>query len=303
MGVILGPEKDAERLIVRLFMDCAEIQERMIHMLTRKKSSTVNKLRRSRKLPLASVVAVTFLFANVMYADEVRVLCSGSFTEASHEFVPAFEKATSNKVEITFGGSMGHSLTSIPGRVERGEAADVVIVANPTFDELVKAGKIVPGSRVELVRSEIGMVVRAGTPKPDISSVEALKRALIKAKSISISEGASGVYLSTEMFKRLGVSDQVTAKIVKTANEPVAKTVARGDAEIGFEQISELLPVPGVAFVGPLPQEVQKVTTFFGGISVDAKHPDAGRAFIKFLQSPGAGSALKKSGMEPVHPH
>ena len=147
------------------------------------------------------------------------------------------------------------------------------------------------------------MVVRAGAPKPDISSLEALKRTLMRAKSISISEGASGVYLSTEMFKRLGVSDQVTAKLVKSANEPVAKMVARGDAEIGFEQISELLPVPGVTFVGPLPPEVQKVTTFFGGISSSAKNPDAGRAFIKFLQSPGAGSALKKSGMEPVSRH
>ncbi len=249
---------------------------------------------------IAGLVVGLFLVASGIYGEEIRVLSSGSFTEASHEFVPQFEKATSNKVVINFGGSMGHSPTSIPGRVERGEPVDVVIVASSTLDDLIKEGKIVGSSRVELVRSRIGMVVRAGAPKPDISSVEALKRALLNAKSIAISDGASGVYLSTEMFPRLGVADQVTAKRAKTEGQPVAMVVARGDAEIGFEQISELLPVPGITFVGPLPSEVQKVTAFSAGIASTAAHPDAGRAFIKFLASPTAGAALKKSGLDPI---
>jgi molybdate transport system substrate-binding protein len=260
----------------------------------------MNSFVSSWKLRVAAIVAANLLLVIPARADDVVVLCSGAFTEASHEFIPAFERASSNKVVATFGGSMGHSPTSIPGRVERGEPGDVVIVANPTFDDLVKQRKIVPGSGVELVTSKIGAVVRAGAPKPDISSVEALKRTLLKAKSISISEGASGVYLSTDLFKRLGVLDQVMSKMKKTANEPVAKMVARGDAEIGFEQISELVPVPGISYVGPLPAEVQKVTVFFGGVAANARHPEAGRAFIKFLQSPAAASALKKSGLEPV---
>jgi len=255
------------------------------------------------KLRLINTLLVAlFLLAATTHADEVRVLSSGSFTEASHEFVPAFERAGSgsNKVVIAFGGSMGHSPTSIPGRVERGEPVDVVIVATSTFDDLVKEGKIVPNTKVELASSKIGMVVRAGAPKPDISSVEALKATLLKAKSIAISDGASGVYLSTEMFKRLGVYDQAMAKRAKTEGGPVATIVARGNAEIGFEQISELLPVPGVTFVGPLPSEVQKVTTFSAGIVVGAKHPDAGRALIKFLASPAAAPMLKKTGLEPM---
>ena len=273
-------------------------------MLTRKRTATRNNSVRSLKLGPTGVVAACFLLlANTMYSEEVRVLSSGSFTESSHEFIPAFERTTLNKVVIAFGGSMGHSPTSIPGRVERGEPVDVVIVASSSFDDLVKQGKIVAGSRVNLASSNIGMVVRAGAPKPDIRSVEALKRTLLNAKSIAYSDGASGVYLSTEMFQRLGVADQVMAKRKQIAGEPVAAVVARGGAEIGFEQVSELLPVPGVDYVGPLPREVQKVTIFSAGIATGAKHPKEARAFIQFIASSAAAPAMKKSGLEPMRRH
>lgn len=273
-------------------------------MLTQKIAATPNHSVRFLKLGLAGVAALSLLlFASSAYSDEVKVISTGSLTAASHELVPKFEQATRNKVVFVFGGSMGHSPTSVPGRVERGEPVDLVIVASSTFDELVKEGKIVPGSRVDLISSSIGMVVRAGAPKPDIRSVEALKRTLLKAGSVAFSDGASGVYLSTEMFQRLGVADQVMAKRRQIAGEPVGAVVARGDAEIGFEQISELLPVPGVDYVGPLPREVQKVTIFSAGVAVNAQHPKAARELIQFLASPAAASAIKKSGLAQVKPH
>jgi len=195
---------------------------------------------------------------------------------------------------------MGNAPDSIPSRLERGEAADVVILAAPALDELIKNGKVVPGSRVDLVRSSIGVAVRAGAAKPDISSVDALKRTLLEAKSIAYSASASGVYLSQEMFQRLGIADQILEKCKRIANEPVGAVVARGDAEIGFQQISELLPVPGIDYLGPLPPEVQKFTVFSAGVGVGAKQPDAARALIKYLASPAAVPAIKKSGLEPV---
>jgi molybdate transport system substrate-binding protein len=167
-------------------------------------------------------------------------------------------------------------------------------------DDLIKQGKVVPGSRVDLVRSAIGIAVRAGAPKPDIGSVEALKRTLLAAKSIAYSDSASGVYLSHEMFQRLGIADQIMGKCQRIANEPVAAVVARGDAEIGFQQISELLPVPGIDYLGPLPPELQKVTVFSAGVAAGTKNPDAARALIKFLASPAAARAITDSGLEPV---
>jgi molybdate transport system substrate-binding protein len=175
-----------------------------------------------------------------------------------------------------------------------------VILAAPALDQLIKQHKVVPGSRVDLVRSSIGMAVRAGATKPDISSVDALKRTLLQAKSIAYSASASGVYLSHEMFQRLGIADQIKGKCKRIASEPVGAVVARGDAEIGFQQISELLPVPGIDYVGPLPPEVQRVTVFSAGVGVGAKNPDAARALIRFLASPAAAPAIKKTGLQPV---
>ena len=156
------------------------------------------------------------------------------------------------------------------------------------------------GSRVDLARARIGMVVRAGAPKPDIGSVDALKRTLLAAKSIAFSASASGVYLSSEVFPRLGIADQIKDKTKRIESERVAAVVARGEAEIGFQQISELLPVPGVELVGPLPPEVQRVTVFAAGVATGAKEPDAAGALIKFLAAPAAAAAITKSALEPM---
>jgi molybdate transport system substrate-binding protein len=254
---------------------------------------------RQARLAAALAAGLTLLAATAP-AEEVQVMTSGAFTEACIQLAPEFERMTSIKVATTFGASMGNTPESIPNRMERGEPVDVVILAAPALDELIKKGKVIPSSRVDLVRSAIGVVVRKGAPKPDISSVEALKRTLLAASSISYSDSASGVYVATELFQRLGIADLVTAKSKKIEGERVGAVVARGDSQIGFQQISELLPVPGVDYLGPLPAEVQRVTVFSAGIAVGAKHPDAARALIDFFTSPGAAALIEKSGLEPI---
>ena len=241
-----------------------------------------------------------FLFsASAARGEEIRVLTSGAFQAALVELAQEFERSTEHKVVITYGASMGSSPDSIPNRLRRGEPVDVVIQAASGLDDLIKQRKIV-GGRIDLVRSSIGMAVRAGAPKPDISTVEALKQTLLRAKSVAYSSSASGVYLSSELFPRLGVADQVTAKSTRVESGPVAVVVARGEAEIGFQQISELLPVQGVDYVGPLPPDVQRVTIFSAGIAAAAKAPDAARALITFLASPVAFAVIRKSGLEPM---
>jgi molybdate transport system substrate-binding protein len=199
---------------------------------------------------------------------------------------------------------MGSAPDSIPSRLKRGEPVDVVILAAAALDDLIKQGKVVAGSRVDLVRSSIAMAVKAGTPKPDISSVEALTRTLLEAKSIAYSDSASGVYLSTVLFPRLGIADRLKTKSRKVSgNERVGSVVARGDAEIGFQQISELLPVTGITLVGPLPPGAQQVTVFSAGIAVGAKEPEAARALIQFLASRAATSTIIRTGLEPMAAH
>jgi molybdate transport system substrate-binding protein len=252
---------------------------------------------RTRLLIAASVL---LLLGRAAAADDVKVMTSGAFTAAYLEVIPAFEQATQKKVETAFGASMGNAPDSIPTRLERGEPVDVVILAAAALEELIAKGKVVSGSRVDLVRSAIGMAVRAGAPKPDISTVDALKRVLLDAKSVAYSASASGVYLSTELFPRLGIAEQMKAKSKRIESERVGTVVARGDAEIGFQQISELLPIEGIEYVGPLPAGAQRVTVFSAGVAVGAKNPAGAKALIEFLASPAVEAAVRKSGLEPV---
>jgi len=253
----------------------------------------------------AAAVALQLLFALLVAAtaraDEIKVVTSGGFTAAYLELVPEYEGATHNKLATEFGPSMGTTHNAIPIRLERGEAIDVVIMAASALDDLIKLGKVQPGSRVDLVKSYIGMAVKAGAPKPDISTVEALKRTLLAAKSIAYSDSASGVYLSTELFPKLGIADQIKGKSKKIEADPVGGVVATGEFEIGFQQISELRPVKGIDIVGPLPPGAQRVTVFAAGIPATATHPEAAKALIQWLASPAAYSAIKKSGLEPAN--
>jgi molybdate transport system substrate-binding protein len=176
----------------------------------------------------------------------------------------------------------------------------VVIMAAAGIDGLAKAGQAVQGSRVDLARSSIGIAIRAGTPKPEIGSVDALKRTLLKAASVAYSSSVSGVYISTELFERLGIAAEMRSKSRRVESEPVAAVVARGEAEIGFQQISELRPVAGVEVVGPLPAEVQRVTVFSAAQAASSRNPAGARALMAFLASPAAAAAIERSGMDPV---
>jgi molybdate transport system substrate-binding protein len=166
------------------------------------------------------------------------------------------------------------------------------------LDDLIKKGKA--SDRVDLVNSKIGVAVKAGSPKPDISSVDAVKRALLAAKTVAYSDSASGVYISTEMFDKLGIAAEMKDKARKIPATPVAEIVARGEAELGFQQISELKPVPGIDIVGPLPDALQKVTVFSAGVASVSKEREAAKALIKFLASPAARETIVNSGLEPI---
>lgn len=249
---------------------------------------------------LAFASAVVVLTPTVVGAQDLHVMTSGGYTATLLEVVPRFERATGVKVHTVFGASLGGAPDSIPSRLGRGEPADVVIVASAALDDLARQGLAVPGSRVDLVRSPIGMVVRAGAPKPDIRTVEALTQALRRATSVAYSASASGVYLSTELFARLGLAEAMRQKGRRIESERVAAVVARGDAELGFQQVSELLPVPGVDYVGPLPDGAQRITVFSAGIGARAATVPHARALIAFLQSAEVAAVAVKSGLDPI---
>ena len=254
-----------------------------------------------RRCGLATaIMAALALTAAGARADEIKVMTSGAMSAALKELTPAFERASGSTLIIVSGGSVAGAPDSIPDRLQRGERADVLIMAAGGIDDLIKAGRAAAGSRVDLARSSIGIAVRAGAPKPDISTVDALTRALLAARSVAYSSSVSGVYVSTELFQRLGIASQMIAKGRKIESEPVAAVVARGEAEMGFQQISELRPEPGVEVVGPLPPAVQRVTVFSAATGMGSANPTGGRALIAFLCSSAASAAIAKSGMDPV---
>jgi molybdate transport system substrate-binding protein len=237
-------------------------------------------------------------------AADVHVMISAGFYGVYSELAPAFERASGHHLVTTRGPSIGDSPEAIPTRLARGEAADVVILDGAAADELAKRGLVRGDSKIELARSLIGMVVRAGAAKPDIGSVEALRSTLLATKSIAYSDSASGTYLSTTLFPKLGIADQVAGKSRKVrgppSGEPVAAVVARGEAEIGFQQVSELIHVPGITFVGTIPAEVQLVTVFAGAFTSTVRQPEAAHALIRFLASREAAPVISKAGLMPL---
>ena len=242
----------------------------------------------------AIVGAGAFMFTLTAPAAEVKVMASPAFREAYLELVPEFERVSKHKVVTSWVGT-----ADIMQRMRAGESVDLVIVSAPSLDELTRLGAIVAGSRVDLAKSGVGVAVRAGAPRPDLSSGDALKRALLAAKSIAYSSGPSGVYLAG-LFQRWGIADELRPKIKQTPpGVAVGQVIARGEAEIGFQQVSELLPVAGIDFLGPLPPDIQQITVFSGGIHASANEPDAAKALLKFLTSPAAAPIIRKKGMEP----
>src|SRR5262245_31064937 len=240
-----------------------------------------------------TVLAALMVASGMAQAGDITVMTSAAFKEAYDQLVPRFESLSGHRV-VTIQAPTVDMLT----RLKAGEIVDLVIMAGPAIDTLIEAGKIVPGSRADLARSGIGVAVRKGAAKPDIGSADALKHALLAASSVAYSTGPSGVYL-VGLFERMGIADALKSKVKQVKGEPVGAVVARGDAEIGFQQVSELLPVTGIDFLGPLPPEIQEITVFAAGLHANAKEPDGAKALVKFLTAPDAAPVIKKTGMQP----
>ena len=249
-------------------------------------------------------VLIACLSAGTATAADIKVMISAGFFKVYAELGPAFETSTGHKLVTTRGPSLGDSPEAIPTRLARGEQADVLIMDAHGTDILDQRGMTQPGSRMRLAESFIGMVVRAGQPKPDISTVEGLRKTLLAAKSIAYSDSSSGTYLSTVGFKKLGVADEIAGRTRKVrgppSGEPVAAVVARGEAEIGFQQVSELINVPGADFVGTVPAEIQPPTFFVGALPKGSQQPDAAVALLRFLSSAEAAAVITKAGLKPL---
>ncbi|MGZ5164528.1 MAG: substrate-binding domain-containing protein [Burkholderiales bacterium] len=232
--------------------------------------------------------------------NNFTVMTSGAFTAAHLEMIPQLERLTQKKI-VTATTSVGTGESSIANRLKRGEMADIVIVADDLLRRFIEERLVLADGRMPLARSSIGIAVRAGAAKPDISSTDALRRTLLKAKSIAYSASVSGQYLTTELCQRLGIADEVLSKSrLIGGSERTGAVVARGEAEIAFQQMSELLPVPGIAHITPLPAAVQKVAVFSAGVAASSRDADLARSVIKFLASAEAAPAIARSGLEPI---
>jgi molybdate transport system substrate-binding protein len=255
---------------------------------------------RARVVTTSLLLVGLLLTATRASAEDIVVMTSGAFTAAYLSLADTFARSTGNRF-VTATTTMGVGSESIPSRLAAGESVDLVIVASDALEQLTTDGRIVRGSRVDLGRSSIAMAVRQGAARPDISSVDALKRTLLAAKSVAYSASVSGDYLVQELFPRLGIADQMRGKTQRIERERVGAVVARGEAEIGFQQVSELRPIAGIEIVGLLPGDAQRVTVFSAGVAVTSKHPDAARAFLAFLVSPSAQGVIADTGLEPLH--
>jgi molybdate transport system substrate-binding protein len=251
--------------------------------------------------PMLLATALTFAMTQLAQADEIKVVSGGAFKQVLNALVAQYQSESGNKVEVTY-QTVGQHLKLIRGGEEQ---FDVAVLTPEAIDGLGKEGKVVPGSRTDLARTGVGVVVKQGTPLPDISTVEAFKKSLLAAKSVAFIDpkagGSSGIYVE-KLLDRLGIAQAVNAKAVLVEGAAVATHVVDGEAEIGIHQISEILPVKGAVLVGPLPAEIQNFTTYSAGVSATAKDSAAAGAFVKFLAGPHALAIIKSKGMEPVSP-
>jgi molybdate transport system substrate-binding protein len=238
--------------------------------------------------------AATFMLPTLTHAGEIKVLSTQATEDAYRELTPQFEKASGHKVTTIFTGTL-----DAQKRLAAGESYDMIIMSGPAIDAQIKAGKVVPGSRVDIAKSGVGVGVPKGALKPDISTTEALTKTLLAARSIGYSSGPSGVYMIS-LFEKLGLTDEVKGKLKQTPTGVFVGTIiASREVEIGFQQVSELGNFPGVDYVGPLPADVQQTTVFSSGMIVGAEEGEAASALVKFLTTPEAAAAFRKRGMEP----
>jgi molybdate transport system substrate-binding protein len=249
---------------------------------------------KSKLTALATAVCLTALAANANAADITVVSTAGPLPEVMGVLGPMFEKASGHKVKLSI-----KAAPAIIKDVKDGASIDLIVSGDETVDALVKDGLVAAGSSAKVMQSRVGLGVRTGAPKPDISTSEALKASLLAAKTVAHSQGTSGQFF-TSLIAKLGIADALKPKIIVVTGRPVGAAVASGEAEIGIQQVAELVPVPGVALVGPLPADVNRVIGYSVGIPTKAKEMDAAKAFAKFIASGEALAAYKQKGMEPA---
>lgn len=247
-----------------------------------------------------ATLAIGLCALTAAHAEQLNVMTSGGFTAAFQRLSPMYAQASGDTVETVLGPSMGKAPEAIPNRLARGENADVVIMVGYALDALIKQGVVDPVSKVELADSRIGMVVKQGASKPQIDTEEAFKKTLLDAGSIAYSDSASGVYIQSTLFDRLGVKQQVESKARMIERIPVASVVASGQYDVGFQQVAELLPVPGVTVVGKIPESLQSVTRYSAGIPRNAKHPEQAKKLLSYLSSAAVQPVVRATGLDSV---
>ncbi|AXQ50390.1 MAG TPA: ABC transporter substrate-binding protein [Pseudomonas sp.] len=248
----------------------------------------------------ALLTAALLAGCSLAQAAELTVMTSGGFTAAYKQLGPKYAAQSGDTLVTVLGPSMGKAPEAIPNRLARGEHADVVIMVGYALDELIRQGKVDPASRVELADSRIGMVVKQGQPKPQIGTPDQLKQTLLAAKSVAYSDSASGVYIKTELYKKLGIEDRLVGKSTMVERIPVASQVAQGTYELGFQQVAELLPVPGVTLVGKIPESLQSVTRYAAAVPKGAEHPAEAKKLLQYLASPAAQPDVRATGLDSV---
>jgi molybdate transport system substrate-binding protein len=238
------------------------------------------------------ILSTVLMAAATASAVEIKMVASNAVKEPYLELIPQYEKASGNKVRVDFVGT-GDIVQRIG---KNGEVADVVVGASFTIDDLIKQGRLAPG-RVDLAKSIIGVALRPGAPKPDLSSGESLKRYMLSGNKVVLSGGPSGIYLK-DLFQKMGIANQI--KLTQLApGASASEAVAHGQGDIGFTQVSEILAVKGAEFLGPVPADIQQVTTFSAGVHKNAPQAEAAKALLKYLTAPAALPVLKKKGLEP----
>jgi molybdate transport system substrate-binding protein len=232
-------------------------------------------------------------------AAQLNVLISGGFSSAYEQLLPEFERTSGIKVTTGSGASQGTGPQTIAAQLAHGVPADVVILSREGLSELIAANRIAAGTDVDLARVPLGVAVRAGSPKPDVSTVEAFKQVLLKAKTVAVPGSTSGIWLMTDLFPRLGLAEKINAKATARGKDATGM-VAAGDADLAVMPVSEIVHAPGVDFAGSLAPEIQFVQTFSAAVVAGSGEIEASKRLIEFLASARASEAIKKSGMEPV---
>ena len=250
-----------------------------------------------KRWPMAVVVLVGMLglLAGPVQAAEITVLGGMGVVSGLHDLAPAFEKMTGHKVIVRF-----VQTADINQKINSGAPADIAALQPQQVDAFIKDGKMVAGTKTNFVQAGVGVAVKTGARRPDISTVEAFKTAMLKAKSIGYSRGGSGL-ISAQVMEKLGIADQLKAKTKFIDGIPVAEVVAKGEVEIGLQQINVILPVKGADYIGPLPKELRETVKFSAGVLTTSKQPEVAKAFLRFIASAEAAPLLRKSGMEPWH--